>query len=243
MNDDSTKHPRGRRASVVSALPEDDDALAGLAAAAFGGQSRAGGPAGRGTLSAVPVTAPAETTPAAATSRADSSPAVPASAASATQPAGHAGPAADSAPATAPDPEADPSRDFIRQATIQVDAQIVTRFREYQRREANRNKGVRPSNLDVVFAALSAADGREKDIVASHRPHVPEGQRWGRPLPGRRTGGSRLSSQINYRPSVGELADITQLAAKSGADSVSAFLNMVLDDFLPAAGSRTAQRP
>jgi hypothetical protein len=121
-----------------------------------------------------------------------------------------------------------------------VDAQVAARFRNYQVTEAARTK-VRPSNVEVVFAALSAAEGSYREIVESRRPKVPDGQRWGRPVPGRRTGAPRLSSVINYRPTVGELEDITQLATDSGADSVSAFLNILLDDFLPQARARSVR--
>jgi hypothetical protein len=124
-----------------------------------------------------------------------------------------------------------------------VDAQVAARFREYQKREAARPNGVKPSNLDVIFAALNATEGRHTQIVDSRKPRAPEGQRFGRPVPGRRSGGTRLTSQVNYRPSVGELAEITALAQKSGAGSVSAFLNMLLDEFLPPARSKTAANP
>jgi hypothetical protein len=240
MTNDPKKAGRGRRATVASALPDDDEALQGLAAAAFLSPAPSAGAGARAVLSAVREEAPAPTAAAPALPAAGgASAATPAPAEA--PPALPAGTAPDAAQ-TAPVPAPDPNRDFIRQATIGVDAGIVARFREYQRKEANRTK-VKPSNLDVVFAALRAAKDRERAIVQSHQPKVPDGERWGRPVPGRRSGGPRLSSQINYRPTVGELADITQLAEQSGAESVSAFLNMLLDDFLPASGSRAAPQP
>jgi len=239
MNAQSARPRRPRQPAVPSGLPDDDDdALARLAEAAFAPQAA---PAG-GARRALSVAVAAPVLSAGAASDASHISGVPAE----QPPADPADQAArrevDLAREAAQSSAGDPTRDYIRQATIGVDAQVAARFRDYQRREAART-GVKPSNLEVIFAALRAADGRYVEIVESRRPRVPDGQRWGRPVPGRRTGAPRLPSQINYRPSVGELADITQLAADAGADSVSAFLNMLLDEFLPKARSRTAPQP
>jgi len=124
--------------------------------------------------------------------------------------------------------------DFIRQATIQLDFSVAGRFRAYQSNE-DRRHGNRPRNHEVVFAALNALDGRYAEVVEARRPQAPEGLRFGRPVPGRQAAGSQLRSQVNFRPTVAEKKEIIRLARAAGADSVSAFLNAVLDEFLPPA--------
>jgi hypothetical protein len=226
-----TRPGRGRRGG---GLPDDDDALDALSALA----NKALPPAAARPLAAVPpvqdppppAAQPAEAaTPAAAPS--------PAQAAAAEQPR----PVRSAPPVQDSDSDDEPAadggtEDFIKQSTVQVDAQVVQRFRRYQDRERPK-----PSNAEVIFRALDAARGRYRDIIDARRPQLPEGRHFGRAVPGRRPAGSRLATQINFRPTVGEEAEIKKLSAESGADSMSAFINAMLDEFLPGGGTRAAR--
>jgi hypothetical protein len=57
------------------------------------------------------------------------------------------------------------------------------------------------------------------------------------------TSEARLSSQINYRPTHAEVAEIKRLQHEAGAPSLSAFLDAVLDEFLPPLTSRRDRGP
>lgn len=118
--------------------------------------------------------------------------------------------------------------DMIKQSTVSVDAGVSQRFKQFQR-----SGNPPPANADVIFQALNDARGRYRSIIEALKPQVPEGQLFGRPVAGRRSPGTRLTTQINFRPTVGEERLIKSLARQSGAASMSAFVNAVLDDFLP----------
>lgn len=134
-----------------------------------------------------------------------------------------------------------PHGNLIRQATISVAAEVAERFREYQRQQAA--EGPVPSNAEVVFRALEACRDRYADVVASRRPQPEPGRRFGAPVPGRRvTSEARLTSQVNYRPTYAEHAEIKRLQTEAGAPSVSAFLDAVLDEFLPQLPGRPRRR-
>jgi hypothetical protein len=213
----AAQQPRGPRSN----LPSDDEALAALAAAgdaAFGTPPKPG--AGR-PLAAVP---PAPTA-AAATALPVPGPApAPADVAD-----DHARIAAqDGRDAAGAEPATGGTDDFITQSTVQLDLGVARRFRRYQERDKPR-----PSNAEVVFRAVEAARGRHAEIIDARRPKLPEGRSLGRAVPGRRPPGTRLPTQINFRPTVGEKADIQRLGTEAGAQSMSEFVNAMLDEFLP----------
>jgi hypothetical protein len=242
----TARTPRDKRHVDHGGLPPDEDlgAFAAAAEGAFGAPAAAARP-----LTAVPDTA---------------APAIPAPVPPSAVPA----PGLEDAPAAAPvataqaaarpvladEPDDDPDDDevpaaansnLIRQATINVGADVAQRFRRYQ----DAFTGSAPSNAEVVFRALDACEDRYSEVVASRRPQPKPGRRFGSaPVPGRRaTSEARLSSQINYRPTYGELAQIRRLRKQAGARSVSAFLDAVLDAFLPplkgtAAAAHRRQR-
>lgn len=136
-----------------------------------------------------------------------------------------------------------PHRDLPRQASITVDAEVAQRFRGYQRQQAS--SGPTLFNHQVVFLALRACRANYADVVARHQPQPePEAEfPFGAPVPGRRaTSEARSTSQLNFRPTHGEFAAIRQLQKEAGAPSVSAFLNAVLDEFLPPLTGRSSGR-
>jgi hypothetical protein len=135
----------------------------------------------------------------------------------------------------------DDVEDFVKQSNILLDVGVERRFRAYQD-DAVRHGRPRPKNHQVVFDALNATDGRYRDVVEARKPKAPEGARFGRPVRGRQAGGPRLTTQVNFRPTVGERREIEQLAREAGAESTSAFLNAVLDEFLPPATRRHPAR-
>jgi hypothetical protein len=227
-------------------LPDEDDDLAAMSALA-----RNFPPAQQArTLASVPAVQdpppasagqPVPETPAKAAAPTAAAPARPAAPA-ASEPAAEAPvrPSQSAPPDQDADGEDEPAaggtEEFIKQSTVQVDAHVVQRFRKYQDRERPR-----PSNAEVIFRALDDARDRYRDIIDARRPQLPEGRHFGRAVPGRRPAGSRLATQINFRPTVGEEAEIKQLSTDSGADSMSAFINAVLDEFLPGGGTRAAR--
>ena len=213
-------------------LPVDDQDLSAFAAQAREAFGEPGASGARPALAAVPATAqaPPLLPDAAAAEPADTA-ARPAPAAG--QPANQA---ADHAEADELDdeefPEEAPVRNIIRQATFRADEDIARRFRQYQKREGR--KGPEPGNGEVVFRALIACDGHYRDIVAARMPQAAPGQRFGAPVPGRRTANeAKVGRQINFRPTHGEVADIRRIKKQAGAGSVTALLNAVLDEFLP----------
>jgi hypothetical protein len=127
--------------------------------------------------------------------------------------------------------------DWIKQSTVTIEAQVKQRFKDYQEAEKPT-----PSNVEVVFAALNACDGRYAQVIQARKPQMPEGQRFGRAVPGRRTGPPVLTTQLNYRPTVGEEKEIKRLSRASGATSMSAFINAVLDAYLPPAAPARKKR-
>jgi len=219
----AAQHQRGPRSN----LPDDDDALAALAAAgnaAFGapaqpaaGRPLAAVPAVSGTAAGSPIPAPGQA-PEQLTADAPRAN------------------VADDARIAAQDGRDDPrdepagggTANFIKQSTVQLDLDVARRFRKYQERDKPK-----PSNAEVVFRAVDAAYGRYADIIDARRPQLPEGRRLGRAVPGRRPPGTRLPTQINFRPTVREEAEIKRLATEAGAESMSAFVNAMLDEFLP----------
>jgi hypothetical protein len=236
----AARTPRDKRNVNHGGLPPDDDlgAFAAAAEGAFGPPAAAGRP----PLAAVPAPAPASAGEPAAREPQPAAPPAPAAQAAAAA----AAPPVYQPPAGEPDDddaEAIAPGNLIRQDTINVDANVAERFRRYQKREAR--TGPAPSNAEVVFRALDACEGRFREVVASRVPQPAPGRRFGgTPVPGRRvTSEARLTTQINYRPTYGEVAEIKRLQKESGARSKSAFLNAVLDDFLPplkgAAGHST----
>jgi hypothetical protein len=206
-------------------LPPDDDLSVFKAAA----ESALGDPADAApsrTLTPVPDSPPSQ-------------PPTPVTAAPAPA-ASLAAPVAQPAAADSDDDELPASRaDLIRQATINVDADVAMRFRAYQRREGR--DGPTPSNAEVIFRALDASEGRYREIVADRVPQPAPGRRFGGGhVPGRRvTREARLTSQINYRPTYGEVSEIKRLQRQAGAASVSALLDAVLADFLPPLRARS----
>jgi len=203
--------PRSAKEKRRTTLPDDDEALAALADAAFGPPARSR------PLAAVPTVQQPAAGQAAATLASD--PAAAAAGLSVTAPD----------PASAADDEPDGgTADWIKQSTVQVDAGVAQRFKRYKSRQPDN-----PSNAEVVFRAVDAARGRERAIIDARRPQLPEGRRLGRAVPGRRPAGTRLPTQINFRPTVAEEAEIKRLAREAGADSMSAFVNAMLDDYLP----------
>ena len=122
------------------------------------------------------------------------------------------------------------------QATVAVSVDVAARFRRLQK-QLTGSDGQRPSNGEIVFAALNASQGRYSEIVAARQPKPKAGQLFGAPLPGRRpTSGATPSQQLSFRPTQDEKALIAQLARDSGAASMAAFLTAVLDDYLTAQG-------
>ena len=231
-----TRPGRGRRGG---GLPDDDDALDALSALA----NKALPPAAARPLAAVPRVQDPPPPPAAQPAQAATPEANPAAAPSPAQTAAaeQVRPVRSAPPVQDSDRDDEPAADggtvdFIKQSTVQVDAQVVQRFRRYQDRERPK-----PSNAEVIFRALDAARDRYRDIIDARRPQLPEGRHFGRAVPGRRPAGSRLATQINFRPTVGEEAEIKKLSTESGADSMSAFINAVLDEFLPGGGTRAAR--
>jgi hypothetical protein len=230
-----TRSGRGRRGG---GLPDDDDALTALANAALPS-------APPRPLAAVP---PVQDHQRLAVAAAEAAPSAPRDAPPAPahvppdpQRAVAAAPVQPARSAPAHDGDSDDetagggTKDFIKQSTVQVDAQVALRFRRYQDRERPK-----PSNAEVIFRALDAARDRYREIIDARRPQLPEGRHFGRPVRGRRPAGTRLATQVNFRPTVGEEEDIKNLAKDSGADSMSAFVNAVLDEFLPGGGTRAA---
>ena len=212
---DSQPVQDGRRGG----LPEDED-LAAFAAAAEGAFGAGPDPVERKPpLIAVPTVA--------ADREGDDQPA--------------AGPETGTAEADAQELPDIPHGELIRQATINVAAGVAERFRAYQRQQAA--EGPALANADVVFRALRACQGRYAEVVASRRPQAEPGQLFGAPVAGRRVSSeARLSSQINYRPTYAEVAGIKRLQQQAGAPSVSAFLDAVLDEFLPQLSGRSRSR-
>jgi hypothetical protein len=222
-----------------SGLPDDDDALSALSALA--NQALPSAPARLAAVTAAPPAAAAAAQP-----REDPAPVRPAvaapvsvapvaqAAAAPVHPVRPAPPAQDSG--ADDEPAADGTEDFIKQSTVQVDAQVAQRFRRYQDKERPK-----PSNAEVIFRALDSAQDRYQDIIDARRPRLPEGRHFGRAVRGRRPAGTRLATQINFRPTVGEEAEIKKLSQDSGAESMSAFINAVLDEFLPGGGPRAAR--
>jgi hypothetical protein len=130
-----------------------------------------------------------------------------------------------------------PHRDLPRQASITIDAEVALRFRAYQRQQAS--QGPTLFNHQLVFLALRECRGRYAEVVARHQPQSEPGELFGALVPGRRaTSEARPTSQLNFRPTHGELAGIRRLQKEAGAPSVSAFLNAVLDEFLPPLAGR-----
>ena len=130
-----------------------------------------------------------------------------------------------------------PHRDLPRQASITIDAEVAQRFRAYQRQQAS--QGPTLFNHQVVFLALRECRDRYTEVVARHQPQSEPGELFGALVPGRRaTSEARPTSQLNFRPTHGELAGIRRLQKEAGAPSVSAFLNAVLDEFLPPLPGR-----
>ena len=130
-----------------------------------------------------------------------------------------------------------PHRDLPRQASITIDAEVAQRFRAYQRQQAS--QGPTLFNHQLVFLALRECRGRYAEVVARHQPQSEPGELFGALVPGRRaTSEARPTSQLNFRPTHGELAGIRRLQKEAGAPSVSAFLNAVLDEFLPPLPGR-----
>lgn len=128
-----------------------------------------------------------------------------------------------------------PHRDLPRQVSITIDAEVAQRFRAYQRRQTS--QGPTLFNHQVVFRALQSCEGRYAEIVARHQPQPEPGELFGAPVPGRRTTSeARPTGQLNFRPTHGEHAAIRRLQTEAGAPNVSAFLNAVLDEFLPPLG-------
>ena len=219
----AAQHQRGPRSN----LPDDDDALAALAAAgnaAFGAPAQ---PAAGRPLAAVPAVIGdrrgiPDTRTGPGTGTADRGCAAGGSCGrrqdrSARRPRRSRRRAASGGTAN-----------FIKQSTVQLDLDVARRFRRYQERDKPK-----PSNAEVVFRAVDAAYGRYADIIDARRPKLPEGRRLGRAVPGRRPPGTRLPTQINFRPTVREEAEIKRLATEAGAESMSAFVNAMLDEFLP----------
>lgn len=159
-------------------------------------------------------------------------PAPEAAAAVSPPPAGRSG---EDASGGAPEPGWDPEN-LIKQSTVSLDASVKQRVKQYQRAETPP-----PSNAEVIFRALDASEGRYRQIIEATRPQLPEGRRFGRAVAGRRQPGSRLTTQMNYRPTLGEEREIKKLAAESGAQSMSAFVNAVLDSWLPPLKTRRGQ--
>jgi hypothetical protein len=128
------------------------------------------------------------------------------------------------------------------QATVAVSVDVAQRFRRHQNHLAT--KGGRPSNGAIVFAALNEGQGRFSEIVAARQPRPEPGQLFGAPVPARRlTSEAKPSQPLSFRPTPQEKALIAELAKQSGAASMAAFLDAVLDDYLARHGfapSRTA---
>jgi hypothetical protein len=123
------------------------------------------------------------------------------------------------------------------QATVAISVDVARRFRRYQNQRAAKGAGQRPSNGEIVFAALNASKERFAQIVAERQPKPEAGQLFGAPVPGRRTAsGAQPTQQLSFRPTPAEKALIARLARESGAASMAAFLNAVLDDWLARQG-------
>jgi hypothetical protein len=121
---------------------------------------------------------------------------------------------------------------------VQISDDVAQRFRRYQRQLAGR--GPRPSNGLIVFEALNAAQGRYREVVDARRPKPDPAKPFGSHVPGRRRSlEARPTLQLSFRPSRTEMAAIQRLADETDAGSVVAFIEAVLDAFLPpAAGGR-----
>jgi hypothetical protein len=213
----SDDEPRKRQRHVDrGGLPPDDDlsAFAAKAAEAFG---QPGAPAPRASLAAVPDTSPPPLPAPAGTPAA----AAPAEQDSATQ-----------APQDVSDPGADADvtapGSHLTQTTVNVAIDVAARFRRYTRRESLHN------NM-AVFSALNAGKGRYREIVAARQPQ-PDPSVLFTPAPRQRvTTEARPTTQLNFRLTYEQLGQIKQLARQAGAKSTAAFIDAVLDEFLPAA--------
>jgi hypothetical protein len=181
---------------------------------------------------------PAEPTPALAAPAAVEAPPAPAVAAA---PAAAAAPVAQQAMVAAASWDEDDdsqaaasgAENLTRQATVTVSLDVYQRFMHYINQQANLT-GRRPYNQEVMAWALNSADGRYQEIVDQRRPRTEPGQRFGSRVPGRRIAAdTTLTSQLSWRPTHAELADIKRLARISGAGSMAAFITYVLDAFLP----------
>jgi len=121
---------------------------------------------------------------------------------------------------------------MVRQATVLLRVNVRARFTAYQRRHGG--KGAMP-NTQVVFDALNACRHRYHEIMARRRPAAEPGllfdaaQGRGR----RTTTDARPSSQLSFRPTHAQLGQLKQIAEAEGAPSVSAFVDAVLDAWLP----------
>ena len=135
----------------------------------------------------------------------------------------------------------DPAADIVRQSTVLVSFGVAQRFDLYRRQRAALEP--RPTNTEVIFRALNSAHGKYADLVTASQPQAEPGQLFGAHVRGRRqTVEARRTTQLSFRPTFGESEMIQQLAQDAGASSMSAFLDVVLDAFLPPLKDRGPAR-
>ncbi|MFD6465230.1 hypothetical protein [Streptomyces goshikiensis] len=120
------------------------------------------------------------------------------------------------------------------QVTSLVDVTVVARFNAYQTAQKVKT-GAEPANTVVVFTAINAAMKADKLGELSRPPEGDPDDFLSIQTPGRRTSRERRRvDQLSWRPTYGQLAKIDE-AWKDFFKDRSAFINAVLDDFLPAA--------
>jgi hypothetical protein len=138
----------------------------------------------------------------------------------------------------AADPELGQGGDdeHLTQATAIVAITVADRFRAYKR--SRTRNGPQPTNAHLVFNTKNQADGRYADIVRAHQPRHDPALRFAPAGRQRVTTEARPTTQINFRLTYGQHREITEISEEAGARSVSALIDAILDDFLPAAPPR-----
>jgi hypothetical protein len=200
----------------VDPLPADPEMAAALRAARGGGRATQPAPgAARPALSTVPD--PAGQRPAAGTTPL---------------------PVAPRPPVADAEPGYETAAGGTQQATVLISSDVRARFTAY--RKARAGSGPMPTNTQVVFAALNDCAARYRQIVASKRPTPNPAVLFGSEyVPGRRTTTeARPSTQLSFRLTPRERAALKAQADAADASSVSAFVDAVLDDWLPQGRRR-----
>ncbi|MEU5240940.1 hypothetical protein ACH4UR_24850 [Streptomyces lydicus] len=224
-NSQSQSEPqdKSQQRGKTGGLPDGDESLAALARGALGTA---------GTPLAAPSAPPAPVSAAAAAPV--PSPAVP----SPTPPQPRA--AAPTPPrAVSPEPEpvdepTSPADERFTQVVVNVDVDVLERFKAYQFDERAKTKS-EPSNTVVVFRAINDAVKNKKLGELSSGPEEESDDFLAIEAPGRRTSRERRKTdQLSWRPTFKDLDKIDKLWATHAFDNRSAFIEAVLGAYLPA---------